>query len=224
MAIGRHWEWRAFGTLSEGFVDRFNSLPVLYSSAWADVVDEYLWIPDCRINVKLRTGLEDGLKFKRIERALDGFELWKENTDDLYPYKKLNAAAFEKLSKDLRITMPAIPDRPFDRQSMLDLLQHTTPPVTVVKVEKKRQTRRFGSSGLASKVEIAQINAPQAIWSVGIENDIDLEDGATDGEITDAWKGLMVALRELELDREKTITPMSYLKALNVWATGSTLG
>ncbi len=223
MAIGRHWEWRAFGTLSQRFARTFANLQLVYGFAWADVVDDYLWIHGSRVNVKLRTGIEDGLKFKRIERENEDIELWTENPEDLYPYQDLNDEAFAKLAADLSITLPAIPPGVFDRGRALALLQKAVPPVKVVRVEKRRQTRKFGNSGNAVKVEVAQISAPQYVCSVGVENDKDLGNTSSEEQIVAARAAILSALRELKLDGEKSLSSMSYLKALGTWASGSSV-
>jgi len=226
MATGRHWEWRGFGKVSEDFRTRFNSYPLKYpdSAEWGEVKDEYLWVPGCDINVKLRRGIEDGLKFKRLERTEEGIELWFENPDELYPYAELNANVLKKLGDALNVRLPTIPDGPFDRENTLDLLQNANPRPKVVEIHKRRQTRVWKNSESKVLVEIAEISQPKTktILSVGLENDTDLQSDASAEQVATAKDSIVAAKKFLRINQE-SLKSMSYLKALEIWASGGSL-
>ncbi len=224
MAKGRHWEWRGFGTISKDFRTRFNSYALKYPDGpeWGEVKDEYLWVPGCDINVKLRSGIEDGLKFKRLERTEGDIELWFENPAELYPYAELNANVLKKLADTLSITLPTIPDGPFNRERTLNLLQKANPRPKIIEVHKRRQTRVWKNSGSKVLVEIAEISLPQTILSVGLENDTDLQADASPEEIAAAKDSIVAAKDSLTINQE-VLQSMSYLRALEIWATGDSL-
>ena len=233
MASGRHWEWRAFGTLSKGYRDRFSTLPLKYGPPkpeWADDTDEYLWLPGCRINVKLRKGTQEGLKFKRLEKEEGGLQLWYENPEELYPYKKLDASVFQKLAVALDIVLPPVPPGPFDRESTLALLDKAKPRPIVVKVNKLRQSRILDVPGSKVIVEIAKISSVEVdhaetpslrdILSTGLENDDkDKVGDASPVQMATDRAALVSAMDTLKV-RNESLKVMSYLEALKVWAGG----
>ena len=109
MALGTHWEWRGFGVLSDAFRRRFERLENLFPSQ--SIVDEYIWVPDLPINLKLRRGTEDqdGLKFKRPGRTRGDLEEWHENPNEIYDFP-LSTEAWESLRRELAdasIILPA---------------------------------------------------------------------------------------------------------------------
>ncbi len=223
MAKGRHWEWRGFGAVSEGFRTRFKSYPLKYPDypEWGEVRDEYLWVPACAINVKLRRGIEDGLKFKCLERTEEDMKLWFEDPQELYPYAALNATVLNKLAAALEIALPIIPQGPFDREKTLNLLQKANPRPKVVEIHKRRQTRVWRNSESKVVVEIAEISFPQTIFSVGLENDTDLQVDASLEQVSAAKDSIVAAKNFLETNQE-ALQSMSYLRALEIWATGGT--
>src|SRR6266545_2575968 len=176
MATGRHWEWRAFGQAPHPFVELFDRLPLAYPEGelWLNVTDDYLWVPDCRINVKLRRGIEDGLKLKRFEESKDGIELWREDSKELYPYAKMDEATFSNLADALRISLPPVPAAPWDRDKVIAFLELAEPRLRLIRTEKKRQTRRLGEKPQALLIEIAELTAPERIVSLGLEDDFKL--------------------------------------------------
>lgn len=219
MATGRHWEWRGFGNVSNEFRDNFASFPLAFPEGpeWLDVTDEYLWVPDCNINVKLRTGHQEGLKLKRFEERHHTAELWFEDPKELYPYSSLDAAAFQSLGEALKIKLPPIQDGPFDRRATLEILGNTRPPVQIVKVQKSRQTRLWGTGDSQVLVEIANITHPQGILSVSLENAKPIA-GQNDRErLNQAREALLFAMEALNI-RKEDLKIMNYLEALSCWA------
>jgi hypothetical protein len=185
---------------------------------WARVTDEYLWVPGIRVNVKLRKGIEDGLKIKRLEQRDSGLELWYEKSEDLYPFDKLNATTLGALARVLSVDLPPIEPGPYDREKTLALLAMAHPSPRVVKVEKLRQTRKLRRAEFVAKVEIAEITHPEVTSSVGIENDTDLGPQATDREIASARGSIVLAIDALSL-RDEELKVMGYLEALEQWGT-----
>jgi hypothetical protein len=92
--------------------------------AWDETKDEYIWIPDSTINVKLRTGgSEQGLKLKRFVRREKDLELWFENPLELYPFDRLDAATLMKLANILDLRFGRIPALPFTAAQILEVFR-----------------------------------------------------------------------------------------------------
>ena len=173
MALGTHWEWRAFGALSYGFRQRFESLGDLFPSQ--SIVDEYIWVPDLPINLKLRSGTAalDGLKLKRPGRTDGELEEWQEDLRDIHDFP-LSRSAWRSLGQALAgagMTLVPYPDEPPDRQGTLDALRKSDERIRVVTVAKTRLARLWTGVGSDAIVELAEISAPVAVSSVAVERE-----------------------------------------------------
>lgn len=220
MALGVHWEWRGFGAGSERLADTIGDLAVLFPRQ--EVVDRYLWIPRLTVNVKLRSGIQDGLKFKRLLARADELELWQEDPDELYAFP-LGHAAWERLASELRkvgLTLRPRTDEPTDLSATLDRLRALDERITVVEVRKSRRAWVWPGPPGAVKVELARITTPEDVVSVGLEN------WAVDEEPEEAAGG-QAALQEARLAlglEHESLRPLSYLDATEIWArAGSVL-
>ena len=216
MALGVHWEWRGFGEGSERLSGVIRGLEDLFPRQ--EVVDRYLWIPRLTVNVKLRSGVQDGLKFKRLLARADELELWHEDPEELYGFP-LGHAAWERLASELRkvgLTLHASPEEPTDASATLDHLRAVDERITIVEVRKDRQAWLWPGPPGPVKVELATITAPENVLSVGLEN------WADEGEPDDTSRGqaaLLAARLELGLEAE-SLRPLSYLDATEIWARG----
>ena len=47
------WEWRAFGKINPNTLYQISNLPKRHDRT-GNLKDEYLWVPQCSVNVKLR--------------------------------------------------------------------------------------------------------------------------------------------------------------------------
>lgn len=225
MATGIHWEWRGFGELREPLQHRIASLPPLYPAP-AEASDRYLWVPGCTINVKLRRGFENGLKFKQFLERQGDLELWEERAEELYPFP-LEPATFRSLAEALMIEPGAFPDRPIETEAMLlQYLENSVPRVRVIEVNKRRMGARLtirSPHGPADViVEAAQISSPQPIWSVALEETTGLEDGSSRRRL-DRARAVVEAARE-HLGLPDGLRVMNYLEALDRWTRGETIG
>jgi hypothetical protein len=212
MALGAHWEWRGFGRGSPGLRDSFESLEELFPPL--HLVDRYIWIPGSSVNVKLRKGIQDGLKFKRLLGTDGDLEQWLEDPAELYDFP-LEPAAWEKLGAELRavgLDPPSVPPEPSDLQTTLECLETVDERITIVEVHKHRRARLFRGPHGPVAVEWAQITRPETVTSVGIES----------------WTEAAVeAIRQVILDLRlevEAIQPMNYLAATGIWAGGGVIG
>jgi hypothetical protein len=208
MAIGEHWEWRGFGSLSPAVRARIETLPLKFPEPQR-ITDEYFWLPGVRINVKLRKdGALESLKFKRLLETSRGIEKWHERAEETYPFP-LEPAVVEKLFLELGLPPPGSPAPARDAAEALLALRRLAPSVARVVVDKIRWQREWpgadpGGGPRRVIIEVAEISHPERITSVGIE------DGAVEAvEAARSALGLPAGLRTL-----------SYLDALGVWALG----
>ena len=220
MATGIHWEWRGFGQLREPLQSKIASLSPLYPAP-IDSRDRYLWFPGCSINVKLRSGLENGLKFKRFLKRQGQLELWEERAEELYPFP-LEPAIFRLLAKTLKFTPNAFPDHPVETESMLlQYLEGSVPQIQVIEVYKRRTGARLAvpsPRGPADViVEVAHIRSPEPTWSVALEETTGLRDGSSRQRLDRARSVVEAALQYLGLpDGLKVMKPGEKIKTRRI--------
>jgi hypothetical protein len=203
MAFGRHWEWRGFGPLSGPARSRIEALPLKYPAS-QKVVDRYLWIPACLINVKLRF---NDLKFKRLVGEADGLECWVEDEAENYPFPvapEVVAELAAELGVPARRPAASVPNG----VELVALLREAAPGVAVVEVNKERWQHEWSppEGGDPVLVEVAEILAPERITSVALEHPSARPVAAARD-----------ALRPPEMRRR------SYLEAVAIWARGERL-
>ncbi len=167
MNKGIHWEWRAFGVLSQEYrthIEGICSTPLELS----DVTDKYLWNPSCKANIKIR---RKTLKFKHLlMTSPDGFELWEEARHLKYRFP-LDSSAIDLLESDL---CTKAPDNIRSECNSLDVLTDAisffTPPVKCIKIKKHRSRCSFSFDNIPIQLEIADILSPIQLTSIAIES------------------------------------------------------
>jgi len=200
MAFGYHWEWRGFGKPEAGLRSRIFALRPKFPDP-QELLDEYLWAPGCRVNLKLREG---SLKFKRLETKAERLELWNEAAEENYRFP-LESDVVGKLLADLGGD-PGRAAPVESRTELLDLLEAAMPEARVVGVRKKRWQMELEPAG--TTVELAEIFLPESVTSVGLEH----PDASSVKEARDTL-GLPGSLRV-----------MSYMDAIGCWARGEKIG
>jgi hypothetical protein len=205
MAYGEHWEWRAFGQVPDDLQQRILALPPALPDPWL-VEDHYLYAPGSTANVKLRAG---ELKLKRFIARDGDLERWLEDPAEVYHFP-LAPAVVAETAAALAVTLPAWPEQALDQAEMLALLRRANPPVQEIVVRKIRYLRTLPLPGVDPDVllELAEINAPQAILSIALEHP--------------QADPVRLARAHLGLD-QTSLAPMSYLRALSFWAQSQSL-
>lgn len=205
-----HWEWRGFGGLTSVFAYHFCNLPVMKSSE--KVTDLYLWKEKLNTNIKLRSGAEDRLKFKRFKTINGSFEQWLEDPAEVFHFP-LNDTAWHTLREELQNDSDRLPSalpEPLMPAKTLQYLQNKG--YEVCEVSKIRESRILNVSNGEVKVEWCCIAKPQSIISVGLENH------AVDNISNDEKKiaNLKEAIEILRLHKQP-LNVMNYLNALEYW-------
>ncbi len=215
---GLHWEWRGFGRLSEGLRAQIEALKPKFPEP-DRVTDEYLWAPGCELNVKLRSKGSGSLKFKRrhrTDRALQA-ELWLEDAREEYSFP-IAPPAVRALADALGLKLPE-GEHPMARTEVLPAL--AAAGVRAVTVQKVRRQYDTMQDGVRIIIELAQVLSPERVDSVAIESEADLTDESTHAEVQRA--GCAVARARELLGAATTLQQLSYLEALEIWATGGRL-
>jgi hypothetical protein len=200
MAFGPHWEWRGFGKPAAGLRSRIFGLEPKFSDP-QELLDEYLWAPGCRVNLKLREG---SLKFKRLEAKTERLELWNEPPEENHAFpleREVVGALLADLGGDPGRAAPVE-----SRSELLALLHAVLPEAKVIGVRKKRWQMELKPA--RTTVELAEIYLPESVTSVGLEH----EDAARVKEAIDV------------LELPGTLRVMSYMDAIERWARGGKVG
>jgi hypothetical protein len=223
MAEGIHWEWRAFGAASGRFVSRFGELCTRFPPQGLefpprDFEDVYLWTPGLKVNVKVRDLDVEPFKFKLLQDKDGDLEKWTEKPGDIFTFP-LDEDGWETLAKTLttvNVALGPYPGGVDDRDTLIARVKEAG--VSVVTVNKLRESRAWkGTHGIVS-VERACISWPQPINSVGLETwgEYPAGQGPSDEQ---AKEDILAAIEALGLDQEP-LRPMNYLDAVAVWGSG----
>lgn len=216
MAVGTHWEWRAFGTptlvavlrVTEALDKHFGP-----DDPGKHQVDEYLVTPNTEVNVKLREG---ALKFKRRLEVQGGFELWTELDDENFPFP-LQPEAFEFLEEHMGLRvdrkMRTAGDSLATFRGVLDEFRSV---VRVVPVAKHRIQYELPVDARVLLVELAEIKEPERTWSICIEGE---NLGATNDALARARDQSLQRLASAceELDLPGGMRVEGYMQWLSNW-------
>jgi hypothetical protein len=216
MAFGTHWEWRGFGAVSSRFASRFCALAPQREVHYIE--DLYLWIPGLDVNVKLRKGAEEGLKFKRKIGADGRLDLWSESPQDVFAFP-LGKGAWELLSRTTRtadLNLPPYAATSAGREQVLTILEERG--CKLVPVQKWREGRLWRGTTGPVIVEWTCILGPQLMTTIGIESQLDNQ-GIEGQASRQASEDIREAIQELGLADEPLIA-MNFMTAVAVWAAG----
>lgn len=225
MALGRHWEWRGFGKISESFRERWFSFdhatPELQSQ---NVVDRYLWVPGYGMNAKMRSGLAVGdcLKFKRLRARWNQLQLWHEDPEDIHCFP-LQRSQLKWLADELHVKLPDPSNESVDFAEALKMFEQATPRVQVIEVHKHREARMWEDGTTKVLVEIAELTRPEVISSLCLESTLELTRWSPPEQTSAARESVKRAAEDLGVERE-TLQSMNYVDALTIWASGNRLG
>lgn len=216
MALGKHWEWRGFGSVAEAFWERYGGLAYAFGPLKVD--DLYLWAPGLRVNLKIRQGFYEGLKIKRPLGKDGRFECWVELPDDLHDLP-LAEPAWQALAGELAgagLVLGSYPDEAPGQDELLFLLESAGCESLLVR--KERGGRWWPGPNGRVLVEWTAILKPQNILSISLESE---DTTRTGGGLTgdQARADLQAAIQALDLDQE-ALQPMNYLEALAIWLDG----
>jgi hypothetical protein len=184
------------------------------------MTDEYLWVPDRPVNVKLRSGGNGSVKFKWLERsAADAIELWIEREQEEYHFP-ISPEVAVKIGQALSVTVSPPPEA-LTRHQLLDLLRRSDPRIQIVVVDKSRTMRIAETRYGRVLIELTDITRPEVIGSVSVEDGSRLSPDASEAELAIARLAVAAAVGELPL---ATVKPMNYVTAIGIWVRGASIG
>lgn len=217
MAYGSHWEWRGFGGVSTRFAGSFTKLKSIYLPH--PVTDRYLWFPGIKVNVKIRQGSENGLKFKRCLKTEAEFEIWSEPEDEFFEFP-LNENSWKMLVEVLKNSElkkyadnNEPPPRPIGKEKLENWLLERG--CKIIDVEKKRESRVWHSPEGFVLVEWSCISRPQSLVSIGLENYYPDDGKEMMGDPDQTV--LENCIESLDLYAEP-LRIMNYMDVLKIWA------
>jgi hypothetical protein len=93
------WEWRAFGEIDTNSLHRISNLPKRHDRT-GNLKDEYLWVPKCSLNLKLRG---EGIRIKRLlSESQDGsIKQW---ITEAYNFP-ISSTLFNKILVDFKLDL-----------------------------------------------------------------------------------------------------------------------
>ncbi len=219
MAVGTHWEWRAFGLPPLAvLLATMEKLSKVFGpdDEGETRTDEYFWAPGCDANVKLR---DERLKFKRVlKRTDDGCELWAEEANENFPFP-LADEAFEFLATHMNVKLPDSVSEGRESPAALEkMFSACVPPIRTVPVKKHRIQYEMKLGTMDFVIELAEIMAPQCAWSIALESENlpRLDSGDVDPRAVETGLELIRRLRD-QLKLPQAMEVMGYLERLEGW-------
>jgi hypothetical protein len=183
------------------------------------MTDEYLWVPDRNVNVKLRNRANGSVKFKWLERgANDGIELWIEPEQEEYRFP-ISPEVASRIGQTLAVKASPPPEA-LTRQQLLDWLRRSDSRIRIVVVDKRRTMRIADSRHGRVLIELTDITRPEVIGSISVEDDSRLSPDADEARVADARRAVGAAVESLAL---ATLKPMNYITAIGIWARGASI-
>lgn len=221
------WEWRLFSNrFHKTDLGAIRKLPLKFDRP-TEMIDNYVWTPDCNLNVKLR---EQELKIKELlgfrshhlgnTLGITSYiERW---TTEVYSFP-IPAFLMKRVLRGLNISnMPKFLHTVEDKDQFINLLQSQSNSVRVLSIFKQREQhllhmdedlKEKGDNkelGRSVTVEISHLARPENVFTLSIE------DRAIDNVIA--------AISKIMGSTDKGIYRgmlfMNYLQAVKVWGLG----
>jgi hypothetical protein len=215
------WEWRLFSkTIHKSLLNMLQEFPLKFDRP-TKMTDNYVWTPDCDLNIKLR---EQDLKIKE----LIGFKPYMDKTSGIvtyaeqwaaevysFPIPKLlmkrigNGLGMKNISKSLRLVE--------DKEQFVELLQTRSNAVRVLPIFKQREQRLLpidiGNKVLQGlvTVEISHLINPEDVSTLSIEH----------YNIENVTAGISTTIRNVDEKVYRSMAFMNYLQAVKIWGLGN---
>jgi len=222
------WEWRSFSKrFHKTHLSAIRKLPLKFDRP-TEMIDNYVWTPDCNLNIKLR---EQELKIKELlgfrshhlgnTLGITSYiERW---TTEVYSFP-IPAFLMKRVVGGLNISnMPKFLHIVEDKDQFINLLQSQSNSVRILSIFKQREQhllhmdedlKEEGNNkelGKSVTVEISHMERPENVFTLSVE------DTAIDN--------VNAAISKIMRGKEKRIYRgmifMNYLQAVKVWGLGN---
>ncbi|MPZ05312.1 MAG: hypothetical protein GEU26_02665 [Nitrososphaeraceae archaeon] len=218
------WEWRSFNkTFHKYLSDMIQELPDKFDRP-TKMTDNYVWTPDCSLNIKLR---EEDLKIKELKSSkschmddtsanITYVEQW---TTEVFSFP-ISTFLMKRIGKGLNISnIPESVPPVEDKERFIALLQSQSNSVRVLSISKQREQtllpidenlKANKELGELVTVEISHLTGPEDVYTLCIEHS--------------SIDKVIAAISKIMGDTDKKIYRgmvfMNYLQAVKVWGLG----
>jgi hypothetical protein len=177
------WWWRSFSkTFDEGLLSIIQELPQKFDRP-AKMIDNYVWIPDCSLNIKLR---EQDLKIKEFLGVQSYYmanalaitthvERW---TTEVYNFP-IPVSLMKRIVRDLNLNNMSGLSKVDDKDQFINLLQSHSNSVRVSSIFKQRKQHLLcidedlkekgnKEQGELVTVEISHLTRPKDVFTLSV--------------------------------------------------------
>lgn len=222
----RLWEWRSFSkSFHKSLLDVIQELPVKFDRP-TKMTDNYVWTPDCNLNIKLR---DQDLKIKELMRfqlcPMDstlGITTYAEQwTTEVYSFP-ISALLMKRIGKGLGLrdgsrSLPVVEDK----KQFIELLQSQSKSVRILSIFKQRELHlltidndlkdkgRKGQEEIVT-VEISPLKSPEDVYTLSIEH----------ASIDKVISAISKIMRDVDKQIYRNMIFMNYLQAVKIWGLG----
>jgi hypothetical protein len=216
------WEWRSFSkTFHESLLSIIQELPLKFDRP-AEMIDNYVWTPDCSLNIKLR---EQDLKIKEflgvrsycVDNTLaitTHVERW---TTEVYSFP-IPLSIMKRIVRGLNLSNMSGLSMINDKDQFINLLQSQSNSVRVSSIFKQRKQhllctgedlKEKGNKELGEfvTVEISHLILPEDVFTLSVEH------VTVDNEIAAISK----IVRDIDIRAYRGMVFMNYLQAVKEW-------
>jgi hypothetical protein len=220
------WEWRLFSkTLHRSLLNVIQGLPVKFDRP-TEMTDNYVWTPDCNLNIKLR---EQDLKIKELigiqpcetDNIIGTITYIEQWTTEVYSFP-IPTLLMKKIGEGLGIgnisrSLPLLENK----DQFIELLQSHSNLVRILSIFKQREQRQLsiendptdkcynGQEELVT-VEISHLASPEDVLTFSIEH------SSADMVVAAIPK----IMRDVNKQIYRSMKLMNYLQVVKVWGLG----
>jgi len=214
------WEWRAFGEYIEPNLQRAVRTLQKKSNKSTKFQDQYLWIPNCDINLKLRG---DELRIKQLLNSDSTDVAIQQWMTQAYQFP-VSVNIIKRLVgnvPDIDLSFPELLDQKMigknkflsDLQTLSIILKQKKYPMLTVKKDREMYIwyDKDYDEVEGVTIEIAKISEPEMLYSISLEHH--------------SIKSVKSALSYLNIsvDSHPEMKPLSYLEVIEYWFDGRRL-
>ena len=214
------WEWRAFGEYIEPNLQRAVRTLQKKSNKSTKFQDQYLWIPNCDINLKLRG---DELRIKQLLNSDSTDVAIQQWMTQAYQFP-VSVNIIKRLVgnvPDIDLSFPELLDQKMigknkflsDLQTLSIILKQRKYPMLTVKKDREMYIwyDKDYDEVEGVTIEIAKISEPEMLYSISLEHH--------------SIKSVKSALSYLNIsvDSHPEMKPLSYLEVIEYWFDGRRL-
>jgi hypothetical protein len=226
----RLWEWRSFSKTShKSLMNVIHELPLKFDRP-TRMTDNYVWTPDCNLNIKLR---DQDLKIKELigsqpydmDNALGVTTNAEQLTTEVYSFP-IPVLLMKRIGKGLGLrNVPRSSRLIEDKEQFIESLQSQSNSVRIISVFKQREQRLLlpienapkekinKLQGEIATIEISHLAGPEDVFTLSIEH----------ASIDKVIAAIPKIMRYASKQTYRGMIFMNYLQAVKIWGLGKKL-